>query len=247
MNIFRFIESANRVLDIWEFCTKYQIRTMSEMFCIQMNTGWSRDDVAILVSDVKIIGSKYYSIFKELSDIKDSLIGKKIEDEIFQIQMRANDVGFYDKSLLVYFFPYDDNDAELNGINNDLAELFLYLHQGLIRLNEMFSELADDEEFDEFTKKDDSLLLNLFKGNRRILNIFLKRIESMNKGTDIANEIIALQQLGKARNDISKDLLREELSKIKDGIPKKSAFNSAFVVDSTKRKHSIEQAKDAYR
>lgn len=243
--ISKWLEAANKILDIWYELTKnVRIKTKVEVDAIIIMYGWNFPaDIVRLKDEVRLMGSdaRLMEIAIELSESVGKVHESVLQGELQRIFSKAENMRFFSKEKRAYFFGYRDNDEYVNELNIQLSDLFSIFSASLLNLNNtceaMFCKRQEGES---------NILLMIFKNDQNTLDKFLCRIKDLSKGTDIANEIIALRELGRL-TDVSNDVLREELSKVKDGIPKKSAFNSALVVDSIKRKCLIEQAKVAYR
>ena len=241
----RWLQSANEVLDIWyEFTNNGRIRNKEEVDAIIIRCSWNFPaDIMRLKDEVRLMGSdaRLAEIASELSESVGKAHEPVWQGELQRVFNRAENMGFSSKEKRAYFFEYEDNDEYVDELNIQLSDLFSIFSASLLNLNNTYKTMFGNQQ-----ESESNILLTIFKNDQNTLNKFLCRIKDLSKGTDIANEIIALRELGRL-TDVSNDVLREELSKIKDGIPKKSAFNSALVVDSIKRKRLIQQAKDAYR
>lgn len=241
----KWLQSANNVLDIWyEFTNNGRIKSKEEVDAIIIMCSFNFPaDIVRLKDEVRLMGSdaRLMEIASELSESVGKAHESVWQGELQGIFSKAENMWFFSKEKRVYFFGYDDNDKYVNELNIQLSDLFSVFSASLLNLNNTYEVMLGNQQ-----ESESNILLMIFKHDQNTLNKFLCRIKDLSKGTDIANEIIALRELGRL-TDVSNDVLREELSKIKNGIPKKSAFNSALVVDSIKRKRLIQQAKDAYR
>lgn len=241
----RWLQSANEVLDIWyEFTNNGRIRNKEEVDAIIIRCSWNFPaDIVRLKDEVRLMGSdaRLMEIVSELSESVGKAHEPVWQGELQRVFSKAKGMGLSSSQKRAYFFGYCDNDEYVNELNIQLSDLFSIFSASLLNLNN-----ACEAMFEHQQESESNILLTIFKNDQNTLNKFLCRIKDLSKGTDIANEIIALRELGRL-TDVSNDVLREELSKIKAGIPKKSAFNAALVVDSVKRKRLIWQAKDAYR
>lgn len=102
----------------------------------------------------------------------------------------------------------------------------------------------------EKNKQYSKSILDIFRNDISTMNIFFRRIQGK-KGTKVVNEVLALRELRKIKQDdeITNQLLFDEISKVCPigGI---STFNSAFDLGSSKnkvkRKMQIDEAKKAY-
>ena len=241
----KWLQSANEVLSIWyEFSKDGRLRSREEVDAIIIRCSWNFPaDIVRLKDEVRLMGSdaRLMEIVSELSESVGKAHEPVWQGELQRVFSKAKGMGFSSSQKRAYFFGYDNNDEYVNELNIQLSDLFSVFSASLLNLNNTCEAMFEHQQ-----ESESNILLMIFKNDQNTLNKFLCRIKDLSKGTDIANEIIALRELGRL-TDVSNDVLREELSKIKDGIPKKSAFNSALVVDSIKRKRLIQQAKDAYR
>lgn len=153
--------------------------------------------------------------------------------------IRGNLVSLYLNSYSVSLF-----EKPLDVIKRDSLKFYtLFLQE--VELWEMLHPQSGEKN-----KQYSKSMLDIFRNDISTMNIFFRRIQGK-KGTKVVNEVLALRELRKIKQDdeITNQLLFDEISKVCPigGI---STFNSAFDLGSSKnkvkRKMQIDEAKKAY-